>query len=37
MGVAVFVEDVVLVTEDGAEILTRTLPRSPRALERLVR
>jgi Xaa-Pro aminopeptidase len=37
LGIAVFVEDVVLVTEDGAEILTRALPRSPRELEMLLR
>lgn len=36
-GVAVFVEDVVLVTEDGAEVLTRDLPRSPDLLQEMVR
>jgi Xaa-Pro aminopeptidase len=36
-GIAVFVEDMVLVTEDGAENLTATLPRSPDELERMVR
>lgn len=35
-GIAVFVEDVVLVTDDGAEILTADLPRTPEALERMV-
>jgi Xaa-Pro aminopeptidase len=34
--VAVFVEDEVLVTEDGAEVLTTQLPRTPEELERLV-
>lgn len=37
LGIAVFVEDVVLVTDDGAEVLTRNLPRSPDALEAMVR
>jgi Xaa-Pro aminopeptidase len=32
---AVFVEDEVLVTEDGAEVLTTLLPRTPEELERL--
>lgn len=31
--IAVFVEDVVLVTEDGAEVLTRNLPRTPEQIE----
>jgi len=35
-GIAVFVEDVVLVTQDGAENLTAALPRTPSALERMV-
>ena len=35
-GLAVFTEDVVLVTEQGCEVLTAGLPRSPAALERLV-
>jgi Xaa-Pro aminopeptidase len=35
--VAVFVEDVVLVTEDGVEVLTSALPRTPEELEALVR
>ncbi len=35
-GVAVFVEDVVLVTEDGCEILTAELPRDVPELEALV-
>ena len=37
LGVSVFVEDVVRVTDAGAEVLTRALPRSPEALERMVR
>lgn len=37
LGVAVFVEDVVVVTEDGAEVLTRGLPRTPEALQEMVR
>ncbi|MDX1494467.1 MAG: M24 family metallopeptidase, partial [Longimicrobiales bacterium] len=36
LGIAVFVEDVVVVTEDGAEVLTRELPRSPEELEAMV-
>lgn len=36
IGVSVFVEEVVLVTEDGAEVLTDALPRDPAALEALV-
>jgi Xaa-Pro aminopeptidase len=36
LGVSVFVEEVVLVTEDGAEVLTDALPRDPDALEALV-
>ena len=35
-GISVFLEDVILVTEDGAEVLTASLPRSPEALEQLV-
>lgn len=35
-GRAVFTEDVILVTEQGAEVLTAGLPRSPAELERLV-
>ncbi len=34
--VAVFIEDEVLVTETGAEVLTASLPRSPEALEKMV-
>ena len=34
--ISVFLEDVILVTEDGAEVLTASLPRSPEALEALV-
>ncbi len=37
LGVSVFVEDVVLVTAEGAEVLSRSLPRSPEELERMVR
>ena len=37
IGVSVFVEDVILVTGDGAEVLTATLPRSPEELEALLR
>ena len=33
---SVFIEDEVLVTSDGAEVLTRGLPRAPEDLERLV-
>ena len=36
-GISVFTEDVILVTEDGAELLSRTLPRTASELERLVR
>lgn len=36
-GLAVFTEDVLLVTEQGAEVLTAELPRTPAELERLVR
>ena len=32
---AVFVEDEVLVTENGAEVLTTLLPRTPEELEML--
>ena len=35
-GISVFTEDEVLVTEDGVEVLTRDLPRSPRELEKMV-
>ena len=33
IGVSVFVEEVVLVTEEGAEVLTAALPRTPEGLE----
>jgi Xaa-Pro aminopeptidase len=33
----VFVEDVILVTEDGAEVLTAGLARTPDELEALIR
>ncbi|MCZ0935747.1 MAG: Xaa-Pro peptidase family protein [Gemmatimonadetes bacterium] len=36
LGVSVFVEEVLLVTEDGAEVLTDALPRDPNTLEELV-
>ena len=36
-GIAVFVEDDILVTAEGRENLSRDLPRSPRGLERLMR
>lgn len=36
LGISVFVEDVVLVTDDGVEVLTRDLPRSPEGLEAMV-
>ena len=35
-GISVFTEDVVLVTEDGAEVLSAGLPRTPAELERMV-
>ena len=35
-GIAVFTEDIVLVTENGAELLTKKLPRSPDQLEKMV-
>lgn len=35
--IAVFVEDVILVTEDGAEVLTAGLGRTPEELEAMVR
>lgn len=37
LGISVFVEDVVLVTPTGAEVLTRALPRTPQELEGMVR
>lgn len=37
IGVSVFVEEVVLVTEDGAEVLTQALPRTAEGLEGMVR
>ena len=37
IGVSVFVEEVVLVTEDGVEVLTAGLPRDPGGLEAMVR
>jgi len=36
-GISVFTEDEILVTEDGAELLTGTLPRDPDGLESLIR
>jgi len=35
--ISVFVEDVILVTEDGAELLTARLARSPEELEAMIR
>ncbi|MDA1028808.1 MAG: Xaa-Pro peptidase family protein [Bacteroidetes bacterium] len=35
--ISVFLEDVILVTQNGADVLTASLPRSPQALERMVR
>ena len=35
--IAVFVEDVVLVTEDGVEVLTKGLARTPEELEAVIR
>lgn len=37
IGISVFVEDVILVTEDGAEVLTEGLARTPEALEAMIR
>jgi len=37
LDIAVFVEDVVVVTEDGVEVLTRGLARTPEELEAVVR
>lgn len=37
LAISVFVEDVLLVTPGGVEVLTRSLPRSPEDLERMVR
>lgn len=36
-GISVFIEDVVLVTEDGVENLTEGLPRKPEELEKLMK
>lgn len=36
LGISVFVEEVVLVTGDGARVLTASLPRDPNALEAMV-
>ena len=36
IGVSVFVEEVVLVTEEGAEVLTAGLPREPGELENMI-
>ena len=35
--IAVFTEDVILVTEDGCEVLSKGLPRTPLALEQLMK
>ena len=37
LGISVFVEDVILVTEDGAEVLTAQLARTPEGLEAMIR
>lgn len=37
LDIAVFVEDVIVVTEDGAQVLTRGLGRTPEELEAMVR
>jgi Xaa-Pro aminopeptidase len=37
LGISVFTEDVVLVTENGAEVLTAELTRSPNELEKMVK
>lgn len=37
LGISVFVEDVILVTEDGAEVLTAGLGRTPEQLEAMIR
>jgi Xaa-Pro aminopeptidase len=37
LGISVFVEDVVLVTEEGVEVLTKDLARTPEALEAFIR
>ena len=36
IGISVFTEDEVLVTSNGVEVLTRSLPRSPEELEKMV-
>lgn len=36
-GISVFTEDEVLVTEDGHELITKSLPRTPEGLEKLMR
>ena len=35
--ISVFTEDVILVTEDGCEVLSKDLPRSPQDLEKLMK
>jgi Xaa-Pro aminopeptidase len=35
--ISVFVEDVVVVTPDGADVLTARLPRTPEELQGMVR
>jgi Xaa-Pro aminopeptidase len=37
LGISVFVEDVILVTEDGAEVLTAELGRTPEEVEAMLR
>ena len=34
---SVFTEDIVLVTEEGCEVLSKNLPRTPEALEQLMK
>ncbi len=35
--ISVFTEDVILVTEDGCEVLSKSLPRTPEGLEKLMK
>jgi Xaa-Pro aminopeptidase len=37
LGISVFVEDVILVTADGAQVLTAGLGRTPEQLEAMIR